>query len=69
MMLENKNAVIFDLDGTMADSMSVWTDIDRTFLSRETCSADTLHKEIEGMSFTETAEYFVRIFSAFGNGR
>ena len=28
-MLENKTAVIFDLDGTMADSMTVWTEIDR----------------------------------------
>lgn len=29
MMLENKEAVIFDLDGTITDSMWVWADIDR----------------------------------------
>lgn len=30
MMLEDKTAVIFDLDGTIADSMWVWADIDHT---------------------------------------
>ena len=27
-MLENIDAVIFDIDGTLIDSMHVWTDID-----------------------------------------
>ena len=63
MMLEDKNAVIFDLDGTIADSMWVWADIDHTFFKqRNMTMPPTLNKEIEGMSFTETAEYFIRIF-------
>lgn len=63
-MLENKTAVIFDLDGTMADSMTVWTEIDRIFFEeRKIAVPDTLQKDIEGMSFTETAQYFVDTFS------
>ena len=35
-MLENIKAVIFDLDGTLADSMTVWTDIDKAFCKLHT---------------------------------
>ena len=48
MMLENKEAVIFDLDGTITDSMWVWADIDRTFFEqRKIPMPPTLNKEIE----------------------
>ncbi len=33
-MLENVKAVIFDLDGTMADSMWVWTSVDRDYIDQ-----------------------------------
>lgn len=62
-MFQDKKAVIFDLDGTLADSMWVWTDIDnRFFASRGIPVPDTLQQDIEGMSFTETAAYFVSEF-------
>ena len=62
-MLEKKQAVIFDLDGTITDSMWVWEEIDREFFqSRHIPVPDTFPKDIEGMGFTETAEYFVRSF-------
>lgn len=63
-MLNHKKAVIFDLDGTMTDSMWVWDEIDQEFFEREQMEMPpTLQKEIEGMSFTETATYFTKTFS------
>lgn len=62
-MLNDIQAVIFDLDGTMADSMKVWTDIDIHFFeSRNMEFPPNLQKAIEGMSFTETAAYFIERF-------
>lgn len=62
-MLKGIDTVIFDLDGTIADSMMVWTDIDiKFFEKRDIPFPDTLQKEIEGMSFTETAQYFIKRF-------
>ena len=63
-MLHKTKAVIFDLDGTIADSMTVWTDIDHLFFkNRGIPVPKTLQQDIEGKSFTETAEYFVKTFS------
>lgn len=61
MMTEQKEAVIFDLDGTMTDSMWIWEEIDQDFFRQQGIPIpDNLHEEIEGMSFTETAQYFIR---------
>ena len=63
MKLNRKKAVIFDLDGTLVDSMWMWKAIDIEYLARFglTCP-DDLQKEIEGMSFSETAVYFKERF-------
>lgn len=64
-MLKDKNAVIFDLDGTLVDSMWIWPEIDIIYLERFGLSfPDGFHEPIEGMSFTETAQYFLDIFPA-----
>ena len=56
-------AVLFDFDGTLADSMWMWDDIDIEYLgSRGIALPDTLQKEIEGMSFSETAIFFKETF-------
>ena len=59
-----KKAVIFDLDGTLVDSMWMWGDIDVEYLAAHghSCPPD-LPKAIEGMSFTETAVYFKERFA------
>lgn len=57
-------AVIFDLDGTLVDSMWIWKDIDIEYLKKHGLELPPdLQKSIEGMSFTETAVYFKERFS------
>jgi len=63
-IIDAKEAFIFDLDGTIVDSMWVWKSIDIEFLGSIGCELpDDLQKCIEGMSFYETAEYFKKRFS------
>ena len=57
-MLNNIKACLFDMDGTLLDSMHIWKDIDIEFLGRYGHDLPpTLQREIEGMSFRETACY------------
>lgn len=56
-------AVIFDLDGSMVDSMWVWKSIDVEYLARFGVPLpDNLQASIGGMSFSETALYFKERF-------
>lgn len=62
-MLKDKKAVIFDLDGTLIDSMGVWCKVDEEYLAQYGLEVpDDLHKAIEGMSFQEGAQYFIERF-------
>ena len=63
-MLENTDAIIFDLDGTLVDSMWMWKGIDIEFLKERGIDLPpTLQTEIEGMSLNETAVYFKNKFN------
>ncbi len=56
-------AVIFDLDGSMVDSMWMWRMIDIDYLGRFDIELpEDLQSCIEGMSFGETAAYFKKRF-------
>ena len=61
--LENKKAMLFDLDGTLVDSMWMWEAIDIEFLGAYGYECpDDIQRAIEGMSFSETAVYFKERF-------
>lgn len=63
-MLKDIDAVIFDVDGTIADSMWMWQQIDIDYLEKFGIPLpENLQKNIEGMSFRETAHYFKEHFS------
>ena len=62
-LLENKKAMLFDLDGTLVDSMWMWKAIDIEFLGAYGYECpDDIPRAIEGMSFSETAVYFKERF-------
>ena len=62
-MLENIKAVIFDLDGSLVDSMWLWYQIDVEYLGRFGLEVPKgLQHDIEGFSFSETAVYFKERF-------
>lgn len=57
-ILDGIQAVIFDLDGTLVDSMWVWEAIDQDYFKGHGLEVPAdLQKRISGMSFTETADY------------
>lgn len=62
-MLTGKKAVIFDMDGSLVDSMWIWPEVDRIYMEKyHLTEPATFHKDIEGRSYTETAQYFVDTF-------
>ncbi len=62
--LNSIKAAIFDLDGTLVDSMWVWQQIDIDYLSEKGHTVpDSLNDEITHLSFSQTAEYFKNRFS------
>ncbi len=58
-------AVIFDLDGTLIDSMGIWTQVDHDFLAKRNISVpDDLFDDIQvGNSYVEVAEHFKQKFN------
>lgn len=58
-MFTNIKAAIFDLDGTLVDSMWIWSKIDIDYLKKRNISVpEDLKNHIEHLSFIETAKYF-----------
>ena len=62
-MLKHVKAVLFDLDGTLVDSMWMWKDIDVEYLKKYGITLPPkLQEYIEGMSFSEVSVYFKETF-------
>ena len=56
-------ACIFDLDGTLLDSMGVWVDIDIEFLGKRGIEfTEEYGKAISSMRLSEAADYTIKLF-------
>ena len=60
----NIRAVVFDLDGTLLDSMGVWDQVDIDFLSKRGIDVpDDYMTKVAAMQFRQIAEYTIARFS------
>ncbi|MCL5058445.1 MAG: HAD family phosphatase [Actinobacteria bacterium] len=56
-------AAIFDLDGTLIDSMGVWDRLGNEFLAARGIDCPDISYEVKNMSFMEAAGYYIEKFS------
>lgn len=62
--LNNIKGFIFDLDGTLLDSMSLWHEVDRKYLAQYGIEYILKYSnDIKGLTFDETAQYFIKNFN------
>ena len=62
-MKKTGNNIIFDIDGTLLDSMSMWENLGSIYLkSKSITPPNNLTEIIENKTLEESAEYFIRDF-------
>ena len=61
---------IFDLDGTLLDSMGVWDQVDIDFLSKRGIDVpDDYMTKVAAMQFRQIAEYYDCAFQPYRHSR
>lgn len=62
--LKDIKGCIFDLDGTLLDSMHIWQEVDRKYLERFNIEFKPIYsEEIKKLTFDESAKYFIEKFN------
>ncbi len=63
-MFENIKGAIFDLDGTLVNSMWIWSKIDADFITKNGLgiTPEELMKDVAHFSFSETARHFKKTY-------
>lgn len=62
-ILKDIDAVIFDVDGTLVDSMWIWEAVDEDyFVKYNLTRPENFHEDIEGKSYREVAQYYLDHF-------
>lgn len=60
---KNINGIIFDADGTLLDSMNIWTEIGKRFLlSKNITIEEELAEDISTLSYEQGAAYYIEHF-------
>lgn len=63
-MFDKYKGIIFDLDGTLIDSLDLWSEIDKAFFKKRNIVIDRdLYPEVKGKSYTETVRYLKKTFN------
>ena len=69
-MLEGIDGIIFDMDGTLLDSMWIWPSIDDEYLNKyQLTTPERFHESMEGMSYPEVAQFFLDTFPGLSRTR
>lgn len=62
-ILEGIEAIIFDLDGTLVNSMWIWTAVDEEYFEKYDLTVpDDFFEAMEGKSYTEVAQLYLDTF-------
>ena len=63
-IFKNIDAIIFDLDGTLVDSMWIWPAVDREYFAKYNLDVpESFYEEMEGKSYSELALLFYETFT------
>lgn len=63
MILEEIDAIIFDLDGTLVDSMWIWSAVDEEYIKKyDLIVPEGFYENMEGKSYTEVAQFYLDSF-------